>query len=206
MQPMIQSKLVSLENYEAKSNQRDCIWLIQERQGITRRFEGTRNVFISLDDVWSDYHSFRQGQHQTLYEHLKDFQTRVQVLEYYGTVFGADGPHQDTVIAQVREDSSFVLTEEKYVKQAVATAREKIIGIGFLKRAGRRRYGGLWIELKNQFTRGQDHYPNNLTGAYNLLLNYKVPLPWYQGRREHNMRSAGSVFYRTQPLSLVSTA
>jgi hypothetical protein len=108
------------------------------------------------------------------------------VLEYYGTVFGADRPHQDLVMAQVREDSSFVLTKEEYVQQAVATARRKIIGIGFVKRANREHYGGLWIELENQFTRGQDHYPNDLMGAYNLLLNYKVPISQQQGQREHN--------------------
>jgi hypothetical protein len=74
--PMMQSKLESLENYEEKSGKCDCIWLIQEIQGIIHRFEGTRNVFISLDDAWSDYYAFRQGQHQTLHKYLKDFQTR----------------------------------------------------------------------------------------------------------------------------------
>jgi hypothetical protein len=68
----------------------------------------------------------------------------------------------------------------------VAAARKKSFAIGFLERAGKRRYGGLWIDLENQFTPGQDHYPNDLTGAYNLLLNYKAPLSRQQGRREHN--------------------
>jgi hypothetical protein len=87
---------------------------------------------------------------------------------------------------KVKADSDFVLTDEEYVALAVATARKKIIGIGFLKRADRKRYDGLWIELENQFTRGQDHFPNNLTGVYNLLLNYKVPSTQHQGgRRKH---------------------
>ena len=43
-----------------------------------------------------------------------------------------------------------------------------------MKRADKRRYGGLWSELENNFTRGQDHYPVDLTNAYNLLLNYKA--------------------------------
>jgi hypothetical protein len=45
-------------------------------------------------------------------------------------------------MAQVREDSSCILTKEEYVKPAVAAAR-KPIAIGFLRRAGKRRYGGL---------------------------------------------------------------
>jgi hypothetical protein len=74
--PMMQSKLEPLENYEAKSHKCDCIWLIQEIQGITHRFEGTRNVFISLDDTWSNYYSFHQRQHQTLHEYLEDLTLR----------------------------------------------------------------------------------------------------------------------------------
>jgi hypothetical protein len=90
-------------------------------------------------------------------------------------------------MAQVREDLSYFLTKDEYVEQAVAAARKISIAIGSLKRADKRRYGGLWIELENQFTRGQDHYPNDLTGAsYNLLLNYKAPLFRQQGGREHN--------------------
>jgi hypothetical protein len=202
--PKMHSKLESLENYEAnKSDECDCIWLIQEIQDLTHRFEGTRYAFISLDDAGSDYYSFHQGQHQTLDEYLKDLQTRVQVLEYYGAVFGADGPHQVLVMAQVREDSAYVLTAGKYVEQAVEAARKKSIAISFLKRADKMRHGGLWIELENHFTRGQDHYPNDLTGAYNLLLNYKAPLFRQQGQREHTYADeAGLVFYRTWPPSL----
>jgi hypothetical protein len=59
--PMMQSKLESLEDYNTKSIACDCVWLLQEIQGITHRFEGTRNVFISLDDAWSSYYAYRQG-------------------------------------------------------------------------------------------------------------------------------------------------
>ena len=53
---MMQSKLVSLDDYSTKSNECDCIWLLKEIQGITHRFEGTRNVFTSLDDAWCNYY------------------------------------------------------------------------------------------------------------------------------------------------------
>jgi hypothetical protein len=52
--PMMQSKLKSLDNFETKRDACDCSWILKEIQGITHRFEGTRNVFISLDDAWSN--------------------------------------------------------------------------------------------------------------------------------------------------------
>ncbi len=63
--PMMQSKLESLDAYSTKSTACDCIWILKEIQGITHKFEGTRNVFISLDDAWSGYYNCRQGAQQT---------------------------------------------------------------------------------------------------------------------------------------------
>jgi hypothetical protein len=152
---------------------RDCVWLLQEIQGITHRFEGTRNVFISLDDAWSSYYAYRQGHNQTLHEYLKEFQALVQVLEHYGAALGAEAPYQDSVNAKIMADDG--LTPAEYRTRLVAVAKKKSVAIGFLKRADRKRYGGLWSDLENTYTRGQDRYPTDLTGAYNLLLNYKPP-------------------------------
>jgi len=182
---MMQSKIESLEGYKNKNVECDCIWLLKEIQGITHRFEGTRNVFISLDDAWSAYYSCRQGKDQTLHEYLKVFQGLVQVLEHYGAAIGAEGPYQDSVKIQIMSESPHLTTGECN-KQAIAFAKKKSVAIGFLKRANRKRFGGLWSDLENLFTRGQDDYPSDLTGAYNLLLNYKAPPSSYQGRRDQS--------------------
>jgi hypothetical protein len=99
---MMQSKLRSLNNYESKSNGCDCIWLLKEIRGITHRFEGTRNIFISLGDAWSNYYGYKQSNDQTLHEYLKDFQSLVQVLEHYGAVMGTVGPYIDLVKEAVK--------------------------------------------------------------------------------------------------------
>jgi hypothetical protein len=185
---MMQSKLKSLDDFEARSNGCDCIWLLKEIQGITHRFEGTRNVFISLNDAWSGYYNCRQGPHQTLHEYLKVFQGLVQVLEHYGAALGADGPYQDSVKALVMTIAPSGLTKEEYKnKLAMAAAKKKSMAISFLKGADRKRYGGLWSELENNFTRGVDHYPADLTGAYGLLLNYKSMHPQQQGKRQDSI-------------------
>lgn len=102
--PMMQSKLESLEDFDTRNKTCDCIWLLKEIQGIAHRFEGARNVFISLDDAWTDFYNFKQGQHQLLCDHLKDFQALVQVLEHCGAEFGADGPNTASALAEVRKD------------------------------------------------------------------------------------------------------
>jgi hypothetical protein len=111
--PTMQSKLESLDNYATKSNECDCIWLLKEIQGITHCFEGTRCVFISLDDAWSNYFAYYQGGSQPLHDYLKDFQSLVQVLEHYGAPIGTAGPFLDSVRARVR-NATIGLTEAQY--------------------------------------------------------------------------------------------
>jgi hypothetical protein len=65
---MMQLKVESLDKYEAQSTDCDCVWLLKKIQGITHRFEGTQNVFISLDHAWCNYYSYHQGAQQSLQE------------------------------------------------------------------------------------------------------------------------------------------
>ena len=42
---MMQSKLESLAEYDSKNKDCDCEWIIKGIQGITHRFDSTRNIF-----------------------------------------------------------------------------------------------------------------------------------------------------------------
>jgi hypothetical protein len=180
--PMMQSKLESLEDFKAKNKSCDCVWLLKEIQGITHRFEGTRNVFISLDDAWTDFHAFKQGQHQQLYDCLKDFQAPVQALEHCGAEFGADGPNVASALADVRKEHPGE-TNAQNKKRAVLSAKRKSIAIAFLKNADPTRHAGLMQDLENQCSRGLDHCPADVVGFYDLLTNCKAPPRQHQPRQ-----------------------
>lgn len=79
----------------------------------------------------------------------------------------------------------------------MASAKLQTIAMGFLKQSDQHRYSSLWSELENQYIRGQDQYPKDLTNACNLLLNYKAA-PGRAGRAKTTMTTA------TQPLFLSS--
>ena len=53
-------------------------------------------------------------------------------------------------------------------------AKEKHLVVAMLCGANRGKYGKLVEELRNDFTKGGDYYPANMTEAYELLLNYKT--------------------------------
>jgi len=204
--PLMQAKLESLTMYQERRDGTDCRWLINEIQGITHRFEGTRYVYLSLDDAWTEYYNMRQGGNQTLHEYLEDFRARIEVLEHYGASIGADQAFIDEVKARRQggaatdEESSLNIlrraaTDEESslnilrrgmrpdvnlrgtISEAAIKeeAKQRCMAIAFLKRADQRQYGSLWSDLENQFSRGFDQYPTDLTAAYNLLLTYRAP-------------------------------
>jgi hypothetical protein len=130
------------------SNGCDCIWLLKEIRGITHRFEGTRNIFISLDNAWSNYYRYKQ----TLHEYLIDFQSLVQVLKHYGAVMGTVGPYIDSVKEAVKASAPAGISATDLLTRAVAAAKQKAITIAFLKRADRRKYSGFWSEMGNNYS------------------------------------------------------
>jgi hypothetical protein len=146
---MMQSKIESLEECSSKSIECDCIWLLKEIQGLTHRFEGSRNIFISLDDAWARYYTHHQTQHQSLHDYHKDYQSLVQVLEHYGASIGTEGPYLEYVKDKVKEASSVHLTDEDVRKRSIIAAKQQSIAMGFMKRADKRRYGALWSNLEN---------------------------------------------------------
>jgi hypothetical protein len=197
--PLMQSKLESIADYDLKSVDCDCCWLLKETQGITHCFEGKRNVFISLDNAWSDCYSFRQGRNKDPHEHLKEQQALVQVLDRHGAAIGSAGPHVASVIASVTADwaaknDSTPLLQEDLSALATAAAKTKVIAVGFLKRSDTKRHGGLWTDLENSFSRGTGDYSKDLTEAFALLLACCKPPPSQQPGRADNEDVSGHTF------------
>ena len=143
---------------------------MKEIKGITYGFKGQRYIFLSLDEARTNYYAYTQGPDDTIAIYLEHFTSLVEVLEHYGGAIGEDPGLFDST------DASSDAT------QRVKTARDRTLALVFLKRADRRRFGDLWHDLENQFTRGNDQYPIGLTAAYSLLVNFKPPVRETQAR------------------------
>ena len=157
----MKAKLTFLDNFKTKSHESDCIWILKEIKGITYGFEGQRYIYLSLDDARTSYYAYTQGPDDMIAIYLEHFTSLVEVLEHYGGAIGEDPGLFDPT------DASSNAT------QRAKTARDRTLAVAFLKRADRRRFGDLWHDLENQFTRGNAQYPIDLTAAFSLLVNFK---------------------------------
>jgi len=163
----MKAKLTSLDDVETKSHESDCVWILKEIKGIKYRFEGQRYIYLSLENARTTCYAYTQGAEDSISSYLEHFCSPVEVLEHYGGVIGEDPGFLNATAA--------VSADADHATKRLKIARDRTLALAFLKRANPRRFGTLWADLENQFSRGNDQYPTNLTAAYSLLVNFKPP-------------------------------
>ena len=163
----MRAKLQGLEKYNDARDKCDCAWLLTQIKAIRHKFEEKRYGYASLNDAYNNFYSHRQQNEEALADYLHQFKENVDVLEHYGGAVGVDKGSQE-LIEKYLEPGATVSSETKK-----KMSRDRALAIQFLKGADRKRYGNLLIELENQFSRGTDQYPPDLTAAYGMLVSYR---------------------------------
>ena len=163
----MRAKLQGLEKYNDARDKCDCAWLLTQIKAIRHKFEEKRYGYASLNDAYNNFYSLRQQNEEALADYLHQFKENVDVLEHYGGAVGVDKGSQE-LIEKYLEPGATVSSETKK-----KMSRDRALAIQFLKGADRKRYGNLLIELENQFSRGTDQYPPDLTAAYGMLVSYR---------------------------------
>jgi len=157
----MQAKLKSLSDFEVKDGENDCVWLLTAIWTIIVRFKEKSYVQLALTDAWIMYYTYRQGPDMTVATYIEEFCTLVDVLEHHGGSISIDAG------CLKAEDASLSDT------QKVKSLHDKALAIQFLRQATRRRFGALWEDLANQFSRGNNQYPKDLAEAHALLVSFK---------------------------------
>jgi hypothetical protein len=174
----MQAKVKTHDGYNAMYEMSDSLALINVIRGIAYKFESQKNMYLALDDEKHAFYTPYQGADETNANYMSKFQNSIKVIQHYGGNIGDDKAlvyeELKTVIGSKDPDFLENATDEE-VASAKTIARQKAHAIIFLKRADKARYGLLVMELENQFTRGTDQYPKNVTETYaetyNLLVN-----------------------------------
>jgi hypothetical protein len=162
----MKAKIKSLKEYKAKTETNDCFWLLKQLKAVTLQFDEKRNVFVSLLEARTSLLTCKQLQGQTVSEYLEVLRGWIDTIEYHG--------------GSVSEEFSLI-TETDAAGNMLADdvrkmmARDKTLATMFIMRADPTRYGTLLADLSNTYAMGKDEYPEDLSAAYTLLVNYVTP-------------------------------
>ena len=112
--------------------------------------------------------------------YLDTFQNLVNVIEHTGGIIGLEsGIMKAFNLKYGREANKLLTAAEK------AVTKDNYLAIVFILGADRNRCGKLVEDLENAFLQGRNDYPDTLSGAFNLLSN------WRQDPR-NQLRAAGT--------------
>ena len=70
-----------------------------------------------------------------------------------------------------KSESNYIDLKTKFNLKKILASRNCSLAVSFLKRTYTYWYRSLWLESENQYTRGTEQYPKDVTAAYNILLN-----------------------------------
>ena len=179
-EPM-RSKLSALAEFEESRKDNDCAWLLKEIKCLHYKYEGKKDVSLSLaDGIMSLFTTYQVR--VSLPAFYESFRTKIDVIKHQGGDIGThpslvyrelkDDNHADIVAKfEVGEEHTITEDEWKIVKAARAKARERFLAKVFLRTVNRRKYGQLIEELENGQTKGLDVLPKTITAAYEMCLH-----------------------------------
>jgi hypothetical protein len=177
---IMRQKVEATVGYNEISEQANSIELLKIIKTIAFNFQSQKHLPHALHEAKRRCYSLIQTRNMTTQAYLELFQNTVDVIEHTGGSIGV----KPGIIRAYNRASGY--PEDRPLTAAKQVIRQGIyLGTAFILGPDRARYGKLVENLENDFLQGRDGYPITLTGAYNLLTN------WKQDPR-NNLRAVGS--------------
>ena len=160
------SKIKAHPQYIERTEKHDCYWLLKQIKAVTLQFDETKDDFMSIMDARTSFLNCQQGQHQTTEDYLDQIRGWCDAIEYHG------GSVSESYHLIPDTDSN---GRARTIEQRQRMARDRTLATAVIRGADRTRFGTLVAELANQCSRGKDEYPQDITAAYSMLVNYHAP-------------------------------
>ena len=163
----MKAKLKSIDSYEQSVSDNDCEWMLKNIKAITMQFDAKHNGYISMLDATAGFLNCRQQQGQTADSYLETLKSHADTIEYHGGTLVLN----QNLVPAMKDDGITYYTDDERKK----IGRDCTLGAAFICGADPTRYGALIADLTNQYNKGKDEYPKDITAAYSMIVNYRAP-------------------------------
>ena len=210
---VIKSKVRSKDGFKTADTAKDVKWLLGTLEDIIVNFEEVKPNTLAIDDQMERIMKMKQGD-MSNEDFLKLLSKELKVYEKHGGDFLWTKTKQKQFEAhmvraeleQYQKSGTQMSTQEKKDTGAMIKTiiKEEITAMAFLKRADKKRYGNLLINLKNSYLLGKDDYPTTAAGVLKVLNNYQQE--WAGGANSPNQQSAGGTARKNPGISFFQAA
>jgi hypothetical protein len=175
--PAMTDRLHAEPTWETINRNTDVIGLLKLIQSNATVKQAQVEYTHALLDAMTEFTNFRQQQ-LTLPDYLQGFKDRVDHLERLQGPLGQEELRvQDYVNRNHPDPSKITATELEVAEEA---CRQAFLATALIFRADKKRYSGLHLEIKNNFTLYKQGYPETLVDAYNTLFQWETADPRVQ--------------------------
>ena len=165
----IRDSIVAHEHWESVNTSSNTLGLLRLiRQSLYQRAT-RRHETHALIDAETTLMCFRQSERMSNSDYLEKLRDLVEAYEHLGGEPGTSKARVDSLLI----DPDLADDDER--QEANTKARDEYLAVLLLTKSDHKRYGPLITDVENAYTRGQDGYPTTVSGAYDMLVNYKNP-------------------------------
>ena len=169
--PAMQAEVKTSNAWDNVKDEQDAVGILEIIKSITYNFEMQMKKPVALFKAYSKFYAQHQKRNQDPADYLEKFTNSVDVIEASGGHLGEDPLLISQALDELGIDENTATPGQK--EQARVKAREGFLAICFIQTLDRSRYGSMIEDLENDYTAGDDKYPETVVDAYNRALRYK---------------------------------
>jgi hypothetical protein len=175
---LMRQKIEATKSFTSISQDGDATELLKIIKDIAYNFQAQKYTPQVLHEAKKKFYNCYQACHQTTQVYLENFQKHIKVINHIGGSNGMDTIMISKVAKDLKKEPSELSHEERN------KAQEEYIATAFLIGANQNQFGKLLDKRQNDHLQGYNGYPQILSAAYNLLVNWKSETQ--QGGKSNN--------------------
>ena len=167
----MQDEMKTWDDWDVVETTQNAIQALLIIKAIVYNFESQQKKGVALTRAYVSYYGQFQKRNQSVSEYYEQFLNKAKTIKESGGQLGHD-PHLIAEQANLKGYDPAALTKAQ-MKECKDLAEDAYLAINFIEFASREKFGTMVEDLENEYTDGDDLYPETLTGAYNKLLRFK---------------------------------
>ena len=158
-----------VKNFNSFENKGVVTELLREIRRIIMQIETNTSVFNALDEAKLIFYAYRKEENESNAKYLKNFKSIVEAIDHLG---GSKFTDKALFPYEMDQDGKNPVTINRSDEELTKAIRDMMMGVVFIKRASKEKYGKLLNTIRDQHSFNINVYPKTLHDAYELLENY----------------------------------
>ena len=156
---MMRDKLMKMKGFA------DMEIYLKEIRPINLQIETNTSVYNALDKAKRRYYMYIQEENKRSLKYLRNFKIIVKAVEHLGGAMFTD----DVLVKYEKKEDERVGNTTKRNNKHAKIAKEKMMGLAFIKSAKQNIYSKLMRSIRYQHSLKNNVYPQTIYNAYELL-------------------------------------